>query len=268
MAGLASTTSRHVFVVSHRVCSPSHACGVKARIKCYHGIEGNKHRSLLQRCPDTDIGFWCVLGFLEYALTEAPTAQLTLLPERICKLTVGLYCGHQGKMWETCCSFMDKLLLRKVSSPPVIVCCAVPAEGMEEALSSLPWAFEFLSTDDEKKSRSLLTASRGDEVYVRLSEHSCDEIGECLSTPSFPQEDVTDHPSYIQSFAVLLKCSNSYQPYLQQLSVTTTTILTLLIFLLWATENVIFLREGAAIAWAVAYNPSDSIELGEAQTVF
>ena len=116
----------------------------------------------------------------------------------------------------------------------VIVCPAVPTEGMEQALSSLPCAFEYLSTEEEIKSQSLLIASLGEEVCVKLSEHSCDEISGCLSTPAFPQEDVTDHPSYIQSFALLPKCSNLtlYQPYLQQLSVTTTTILTLLIFLL------------------------------------
>lgn len=32
--------------------------------------------------------------------------------------------------------------------------------------------------------------------------------------------------------------------------------------------NVIFWREEAAIAWGVAHSPSDSIELGEVQTVF
>lgn len=112
----------------------------------------------------------------------------------------------------------------------VIVCHKVPAEGMEEALSSLPCALEVLSTEDE--TQSVLIALLGGEVYLRLSEHSCDEIGGCLSAPSFPQEDVTDHPSYLQSFAQLPKCSNLYQPYLQQLSVTTTAILTLLMFLL------------------------------------
>lgn len=36
-----------------------------------------------------------------------------------------------------------------------IVCHAVPTEGMEEALSSLPCAFDVLSTEDEIKSWSL-----------------------------------------------------------------------------------------------------------------
>ena len=72
-------------------------------------------------------------------------------------------------MWESFRSFMDQLLLREIfPSSLVIVCRAVPTEGMEEALSSLPCDFELLSTEDEIKSQSLLIASLGGEVYVRL----------------------------------------------------------------------------------------------------
>lgn len=75
------------------------------------------------------------------------------------------------------------------------MCHVLPARGMqeeeEEALLS-SW-----STADKNQSR--LIAALGDEVNTRLSERSCRGIAGCLSTPTFPQEDVADHPSYVPS---------------------------------------------------------------------
>lgn len=138
---------------------------------------------------------WLLVCPQMYALTEEPAAQLTLqegadvlawLNTSVsslwsCTVDTRTKCGS---LFFCCCSFMDQLLLREISPfSLVIVCHAVPTERMEEALSSLPCDFELLSTEHEIKSQSLVIASLGDEVYIRLSEHSCDEIGGCLSTP-------------------------------------------------------------------------------------
>lgn len=91
--------------------------------------------------------------------------------------------------WTSCCR--DKL-----SSPSssVTVCHVLPARGMQEEEEALLSSW---STADKNQSR--LIAALGDEVNTRLSERSCQGIAGCLSTPTFPQEDVADHPSYVPS---------------------------------------------------------------------
>lgn len=141
-------------------------------------------------------------------------------------------------------------------------------EGLEDALSSLPC--DFLSPED--KQPVPFSSSLGDEVCTRLSEHSCDGIGGCLSAASFPQEDGAHHLTSTESFALLPKCSNLPSipaMFAAAVSHHDNNINTLDIFVVSNREcNILEGRSSILEQKQHHLNPSDSIALGEAQTAF
>lgn len=232
----------HVFAAWHHTLSPSHTCRLEARRKCWCRREGNKLRSLLQRHPDTYPGLCCALCMHSLKqLGSLITGWCTSLPKPIRKCVVNTRAKCEslfGALWASSCW--------ERSSPPL---CALSATRSPWKGWRMPFLLCLVTFLAQKTNSQSLSVPPLEMRCVRgfLSTLVMELVG-ASQLPAFPRrmEPITSPPlkalHCFQSAVIYLL----YQPCLQQLSVTMTTILTLLISLLWATENVIFLREEAA----------------------